>query len=238
MVGPVGVDHADLGDRGHALLAGEVALAEGDVREVHGKAQAVDHGLELRLVELEEAVENLDVGGLGVGLAQRGALLERGLASLDGVDDVVLDRGEGLVGAGALDHVDLGAAHRGALALGDELHALGGGVGALVKLAGQRLHGKDAHVGGVRVGWELARGDVYLRLGEDHGNAALKELVASALHVVAVDDAQAGRWLQPLGDDVGEFRLELLGLDVKAGLLLHVDARNHALLPPGCVGSR
>ena len=193
VVGPVGVNHADLGDRGHAALAGKVALAEGDVREVHGEAQLVDHGLELRLVELQEAVEDLHVGRLGVALAQRGALLEARLARLDGVDDVVLDGCERLVGAGALDYVDLGAAHDGALALGDELDALSGGVGALVKLAGQRLHGEDADVRGGSVGGQLARGDVDLRLGEDHGNAALEELVAQALHVVAVDDCADGR---------------------------------------------
>ena len=156
VVGPVGVDHADLGDRGHALLARKVLLAEGDVSEVHRQAERVDHGLQLGLVELEEAVKDLDVGGLGVALAQGLALLEGGLARLHGVDHVVLDGGERLVAAGALDHVELGAAHRGALALGDELHALGGGVGALVKLAGQRLHGEHADVLLAHLDGELA----------------------------------------------------------------------------------
>ena len=107
VVGPVGVDHADLGDRGHPALAGKVALAEGDVREVHGQAALVDEGLELRGVKLEEAVEHLHVRGLGVVLAQRGARLEGGLARLHGVDHVVLDRRNVRVAEGALQHVDL-----------------------------------------------------------------------------------------------------------------------------------
>ena len=38
VVGPVGVDHADLGDGGIAVLAFEVVLAEDDVGMVHGQA--------------------------------------------------------------------------------------------------------------------------------------------------------------------------------------------------------
>ena len=40
-----------------------------------------------------EAIEQLDVGGCGVGRLERGALVERGLSGLDGIDDVGLDSG-------------------------------------------------------------------------------------------------------------------------------------------------
>ena len=67
MVGPIGVDHADLGDGGVAILIAEVLLAEGDVRFVHGKAAIGDKGGKAGLVELAEAVEHLD--GLGSGVS-------------------------------------------------------------------------------------------------------------------------------------------------------------------------
>ena len=46
VVGPVGVDHADLGDGGVAVLALEVVLAELDVGMVHGQALLVAEGFQ------------------------------------------------------------------------------------------------------------------------------------------------------------------------------------------------
>ena len=60
VVGPVGVDHANLGDGGVAVLLAEVLLAKGDVRLVHGKAALGDDRGETRFVKLAEAVEHLD----------------------------------------------------------------------------------------------------------------------------------------------------------------------------------
>ena len=91
VVGPVGVDHADLGDGGVAVLIAEVLLAEGDVCLVHGKAAIGDKGGKAGLVELAEAVEHLDGLGLGSLHVQRLGQVERGDARLDGVHHVVLD---------------------------------------------------------------------------------------------------------------------------------------------------
>ena len=55
MVGPVRVDHADLGDGGVAILIAEVLLAEGDVRLVHGKTALGNKGGKAGLIELAEA---------------------------------------------------------------------------------------------------------------------------------------------------------------------------------------
>ncbi len=66
VVRPVRVDHLDLGDRRVAPLALEVVLAEADVGEVHGKAALLDEGLQLRLGHLAEALDLLDLRGLGV----------------------------------------------------------------------------------------------------------------------------------------------------------------------------
>ena len=230
VVRPVGVDHLDLGDRGHPALGGEVALAEGDVGEVHGQAAVVDEGLELRLVEVEEAVEGLDHGGLGIARPEGLAGGEGGLAGLDRVDHVALDRLDVLVRELALEDVDLRGTDRRPLALADELDALARRVGALVKLAGQRLDREDDVAVGDR--GHLAGGVVGLGLGEDGGHAGVKELLGDALHVVAVDEPQVGEAFD--AEHVPQLVREGLGLPVEAVLLLNKDARNHCILPFVC----
>ena len=67
MVRPVGVDHLDFGDGGLTLLlVAEVRLEHLDVVEVHGKASLGDERLQPRVVELGEAVDDLDGLRLGV----------------------------------------------------------------------------------------------------------------------------------------------------------------------------
>ncbi len=219
VVGPIGIDHADLGDGRVAALVEEVLLAKRDVGLVHGKTALGDESRQLLVRELAEAVEHLD--GLGVGNlgGERLGLLEAGETRLDGVHHVVLDGVDIRIGKAAGQDVDLGGAHGGALALADELDALARGVGALVELAGQELdgeYGRAGHVG------QLIIGDVDLGLREHHGRAAREQLLVGALHVVAVEETQAVEAAD--AEDARQLRLELRCLDVKAGLLLHIDA--------------
>ena len=225
VVGPIGVDHADLGDGGVAILIAEVLLAEGDVRLVHGKAAIGDKGGKAGLVELAETVEHLDGLGLGGLHVQRLGQVERGDARLDGVHHVVLDGIDGGLVQSARDHIDLGGAHGGALTLADELHALAGGVGALVKLARQELDGKD---GAIACG-EFVVGHIDLGLAKDGRHAGAEKLLVDALDVVAVDDPQGLDALD--AENFGQLALELLSLDVEPGFLLHVDTRDHWFLP-------
>ena len=136
---------------------------------------------------------------------------------LDGLDG-------GLV-QGARDYIDLGGTHDRALALADELHALAGGVGALVKLARQEFDGKD---GAIACG-ELVVGHIDLGLAKDGRHAGAEQLLIDALDVVAVDDPQGLDALD--AENLGQLALELLSLDVEPGVLLHVDTRDHWFLP-------
>ena len=52
VVGPVGVDHLDLGDGGVPLLRAEILLAELDVAQVHGEALLVDELFQALFVQL------------------------------------------------------------------------------------------------------------------------------------------------------------------------------------------
>ena len=108
VVGPVGVDHTDLGDGRVAVLGLEVLLAERDVVEVHGQAQVFDHVRQLFPALRDEPVQSLN--GLrklhlhGESLRQ----VHGSLTGFDRVDDVLLDLRQFLVGDVAAEQVDLG----------------------------------------------------------------------------------------------------------------------------------
>ncbi len=223
VIGPVGVDHLDFRDGGAATLFGEVALAEGDVGQVHGQAPLVDEGGQARLVKLQKSPEHLHRLRGRLRHVQRLALGERRLARLDRVDDVMLDGGKGLVGAAALDDDDPGKRHIRALPLADQLNALRSGVGALVELARQRLDREHAPAGRIK----RRRGVVNLRLAEHRRHALLEQGLVDALDIVTVDHAQARIARKALGNSLAKLREQLAGLNVEAGLLLHVDAGNH-----------
>ena len=222
VVGPVGVDHADLGDGGVAALALKVILAEHDVGVVHGQALLVAERLQRILVHLDKAGQRFHLAGDGKFHLQRLALVQAGLAGFHRVDEVLFDGGQILSSQVALQQVDLGAAHVGALALAQQLDALGSRVRPLVKLAGQILDGKDRFCfgqGGV--------GHVHRRLAEHGGDGAVEQLFVDALHVVAVQKAQAGQAFD--AQQFGQLVQQALGLAVKAGFLFHINAIYHII---------
>ena len=241
MVGPVGVHHAHLGDGGVATDFLEVRLEKLDVGLIHGKAAL---GTELRQtlgVELSEALHHFDRLGLGRLHFQRLTLGKGSLARFDGVDDVALDGSKGGIGDRAFQHVHLCVLHGGALALADELDALGGRIGALVELARQRLDrehagsrrggnraiGRDVHA----FNRELARGHVYLGLAENRGDALIEQLFGNALRVVPVHDAQRCLGRKTFRHNRAQLMQKLLGFHVETGLLLNINARNHGSYP-------
>ena len=144
VVGPVGVQHADLGDGGIPVLgAAEIGLDKAEIREGHGQAQGIIELAQVSLTHLREAVHDLDIVGLGIFGLQGGGLVHAGLPGIHGVDAVGLDPLHIRFGQIALQQVgDRGPDH-GFFFFIEELQALLRAVRALVKLARQRLHGKD-----------------------------------------------------------------------------------------------
>ena len=126
------------------------------------------------------------------------------------------------VGQFAFQRVQLGGTDRRALALGDELDAFGGGVGALVELAGQELGGEDLGAGEVG---QVVGHIVHLGFAEHGGHGLAEQLLGDAFDVIAVHDAQGLEAVQ--SEDRAQFARKLLGFDIKAGLLFHVHAKNH-----------
>lgn len=85
----------------------------------------------------------------------------------------------------------MGGGEWGGLLAGEDGDALGGGVGALVELAGEELDGER-----VRCGGEVGGGGLGERLGEDELAGLRKVLVADAIDKVALENAQAAQLRQ------------------------------------------
>ena len=63
---------------------------------------------------------------------------------------------------------------------------------------------------------QLGIGVVHRRLAEHGADALVEQHLVDALHVVAVEQAQAGE--RPDAQQAGEFIFQTVGLDIKAGL--------------------
>jgi len=159
--------------------------------------------------------------GHGVLHLQSSFGLQRSLAGLHRVDDVLLDLCHLLLGQGTLQQVDAGRAHQRALALADELDALGGRIGALVELAGQILHG-EGHAVGSR---QLCIGVIHRRLAEHGGDALVEQCFVDAFHVVAVQQTQTGKRLD--AQQAGQLIFQAGGFHIKAGLFFHINTIDH-----------
>ena len=225
VIGPIRVDHLDLGDRRVALLLGEVLTAELQVGQIHGETTVLDELLKLGVAHRTEAVDDFHLAWhrhLGL---QRGLDIQRGFTGFHRIDHVMLDGLDIGFGQFAFQRIHLGGTNRRTLALGDQLDALAGGIRTLIELAGQILHREHG------VGTEIRQVGVdvvHLRLAE-HGRRGLGEqLLADAFHVVTVDETDV---LQSFDAENGAQLVgELLGRDVKARLLFHVHAKNHGQL--------
>ena len=144
VIGPIGIDHPQLGEGGVPLFPLEIALAEGDVRLVHGQAVLADHAGQALGVQGGKAGEGGHGFGPVVGHAQGLDPVQGGFPLFHRVDQMLFDGCHLVPVHLSVEQVDLGGAHRGPVALGHELHALGGGVRPLVKLAGQVFAGQHA----------------------------------------------------------------------------------------------
>ena len=191
VVGPVSVHHADLGDGGlAAFIVAEIALQERQIVQIHSETEFITQRIERSAVHRGEALHGAHGGGDVILHAQRLRQLQRCLAALDGVDDILLDRGNLGIRQLALERIHARGAHERTLALRQDLHALRSGIGALVILTGQIFHGKHRVTLRQRV-----RHDIELGLGQHRLDGVVKQIPADALEVIAVEQAQSRQGL-------------------------------------------
>ena len=210
VVGPVGVQHFDLGDAGVAVFfVAEVGLTERDILGGHGEGE---FGAEGGGVLAGEAGEDGDVSGgvWGVAVANR---RHGDFVGIHGIDDEGLDSRQLVRTQHAAENDDLGRDDERAVLAGENLDALGGGVGALVELAGKVFHGE----GGLGCGQREVRGGaVHLGFGEDEAGGGGEFVRSKPVDVVALDDADGAE--PGKSEGFPEFVTELAGFGAESGL--------------------
>ena len=134
--------------------------------------------LEAILVKGVKALKNLYVSRLWNGNLEGLGQLKGSLASLNGVDQVILDSGNVCLSEISGQHIEASRANEWTLSLADELHTLSCRVCALVKLARQKLNSKRMNSRTFRRKlWHGTAGKIRLWLGENGGDAGLKEFL-------------------------------------------------------------
>ncbi len=223
VIGPIGVDHAHFGERGASALAAEIFLAERRVVRVHGERVFFDERFEPLCVEVEKSFERLHAGRHGVVDFERFGFMQRRFAAFHGVDHMALHRLDLFLGEVAVKRIDLCRANNGAVAHGNELNALRGGIGALIELPRQILDGKRTRARKVD---PLAR-RVHLRFGKNGIHALLEQFFFDIFRVVTVDNADLFYGNAQNFAHVGKQRARLV---IEPRFLFYINSVNHLFL--------
>ena len=144
VIGPVGVEHTDLGERGISLLiSGIIILDEEEVLECHREIQRIIELSERRLIHGNESVKHLDIRGLREIHDKRVRLCHRCFAGIDRIDAMVTDDVQiGVTHISLNDVRRCRTDHRLLVAL-QESDALHGGISPLIELSRKIFYGKD-----------------------------------------------------------------------------------------------
>ena len=189
VVGPVGIDHANLGDGRVALFGvAEVGLQELEVVQIHRQTHIVQQIGERTLVHVGKADNRCHAGRDSVLYLEGSRLVHRSLAGVYGVNQVAADLVHVLSGEFAFQNVDFSSGNGRAFAASEQLDALRAGIGALIELTGQRLYRKDG-VSAFRTGKVLVVAHISHRLGEYDALCLLVGLRCKSLCVVAAEIA-------------------------------------------------
>ena len=227
VIRPIGVDHADLGNGGVALLLCEIIAAEAEVVHIHGKALIRQKSGKACIVQLCKAGKRFNTRGLFIARHERCGLFKHRLTALHAVDNVFLHTLDVGIGQVAKEEVYTCGTHGRTLALRDDLDALRGGIGTLVILTRQIFHSKDMTCGKIRL---LGGSDIQLGLGEHRADGVIKQLLIDIFHVVAVEKAEACQLLNAeKATKIGKEGICLMGESV---FLFYIYTIYHQLFSP------
>ena len=225
MVGPVGVDHPDLGDGGISVLGAEIVLAEGNIVQIHGQAVLLDKSRQAVLIQPNKAVQGCHLGGNVILHRQSLRLCQRCLPAFHRVDHILLDLGDLSIGQLAVQGIDLGGADSGPIAGAEDLDALGRRVCPLVKLTGQGLHRKHDRAFQICFGG----GDVHLGLGKNRAHRIVKQLLGNILRIVAIQHTHLLQILD--AQQIPGIMEQALGFAGQRLFLFHKNTINHSVSP-------
>ena len=200
-------------------------MQELEVVQIHSQSQRVEQLRQGGFVHGRKAGDRCHFAGGLIGALQRFGFVHGGHAAFHRVHQILGDFLHIRIGEDTLQHIDPGIGHQGPGCAGQQLDALGTGVGPLVELTGQCFHGQNA-VRTLRQGERLVIGHVHRGIGKHHAPGLLEYVRLDVVHIVAVEDPNAGKGVDAqerpkIGKNGG-------GLRTEAGLLLGIDSVNHS----------
>ena len=226
VIGPVGIQHADFRNRGIPFFPAEIIPAEGKVVRIHRQAVRGDHFFQARTVQLREARQNRDLRRNRIIRFQRGRLLQRCFPRLHRVNDILLNLRDLRLREAAGKHIQLRAAHRRTLALGNNLDTLGRRIRPLVKLAREILHRKNGGSGRIR----FLRDEIQLGLRENRFHRVIKKIPGQVFHIITIQKAHL--FQPPDAQKIPELAAKGPGFMIQTRALFHIHSVNHRIYFP------
>ena len=189
MVGPIGIDHADFGNGGVAVLAAEIFLAELKVIGIHCKAVFVYEFFNFFSLKITEAFKSCNFGGNVIFNCKGFGFFNTCFSCFNGVDYVFFELCDFRIGKLAVKSINFCGSDGGSFALGDDLDALCGRVCPLVKLTGKIFHCKAYSAGKI----DLFGNDIKLGFGKNSFLRVFKKFFSDVFCVITVDNADIGK---------------------------------------------
>ena len=188
MIGPVGIQHANLGNgRVSLLIVREIILNEFEILEGHRQVEGLIEILQRVLVHLDKSVKYLHICRLFKAHHEGFRLLGGTFTGINRIDAVALDHLHVLVAHISVNDISGGSADNRLLIALQELYTLHGGICSLVELAGKVFHGE--YMGVLRLRKILLVQSINRRLGKYDMACLLEYLVADVLDIIPDKDS-------------------------------------------------
>ena len=224
VVAPVGINHAQLRHaRVTVLFVAEIIAAEREVFKRHGKAHGAVIFSKLLVAPGDHARDALNVCRHIDLHVKRLRLFHRCQTGFDRVHDVVLNLLHFLFGKVALNGDHFCISDLRALALRQELYALGSGIRTLVVLTGQKLRCEDVIFAADLVVFVVHV--VHIRLGKDRAGCRLELLAGKTGNIIAVQNTQVLNSLE--AEILTKIRHHVACFNIESLSFLHKYACDH-----------
>ncbi len=199
-------------------------LKKQKVVQIHRKRVPLVQRAKLRFIGCAKALKNGHRVRNRIHPRERIRLFKGSFPAFHGVNQVFSDEVHIRIGKVSLHDVKDGGGHAGAVSPGAQLDALLAGIGALVELARQGLHGKNpASVGQLRQGFLVYK--VALRLRKYGDQGVFIRRFRDSLRIVTVQNAQSGKAFNAKA--VMQLAIKSLGRNVKAGAFFGIAAADN-----------
>ena len=221
VIGPIGIDHLDFGNRRVTLFLREIRAAALAVRKIHRQTSLRDEIRKLRVTVMRKALHGFHRLRHLIRHCQSFRQRKRRFTRFHRIDDVFFDFFDFFFAEAAIKRIDFRGTNRRSFPAGNDLDTFRCRCRALVKLTRQILHREQE----LRLRQAFS-GHVQLRLRKHRMNRVIKELPIDALRVVAVQHAHVLHAAD--AEQLQKIAFQILCLMVKAAFFLYINSVNHS----------